>query len=138
MPGRRKKMAEDKVKRVPKLKKDLTIHPLVKLTVAEGEKGEMSFDFTTLPDDIQGKLGPFGLGHKLGDAAAGRKGVDAEEAIQKVWDGLMAANWSVRAPAAPKVSVAQIADNFAKLSGKDKAVAASLLKGLNITVPGME
>ena len=131
-------MAEEKVKRAPKLKKDLTTYPIVKLTVAGGAKGEMSFDFGTLPRDVQGKLGPFGLGHKLGDSGAGRTGKDAEEAIIKVWDGLVAGNWSVRAPAVPKVSVSAIAENYAKLSAKDKIAAAALLKGLNIKLPGME
>jgi len=33
----------------------------------------MTFDFNTLPKDIRVKFGPFGLGHKLGDSAAGRE-----------------------------------------------------------------
>jgi hypothetical protein len=35
---------------------------------------DMAFDFTKLPVDVQTKFGPFGLGHKLGDAAAGCSG----------------------------------------------------------------
>ena len=53
-------------------------------------------DFTELPADIQAKLGPFGLASKLGDAAAGREGSDAAEAIKKVWEGLVAGDWTVR------------------------------------------
>lgn len=120
-----------------KLEKDLTEHPLVKITALEGDKGQQVFDFTTLPEDIQSRLGPFGLGHKLGDAAAGRRGAEAEEAIAKVWDGLMAGDWSVRAPAVPKVSIKAIADNYEMLSTKEKATAQKLLKDLGMKIPGI-
>lgn len=106
----------------------------VKITVLGGDKGEMSFDFTTLPDDIQAKLGPSGLGHKLGDAAAGTAGKDAEEAIQKVWDGLVAGNWSVRAPAQPKIAVSTITNNLAALSPEEQEAAKAALAKLGITL----
>jgi len=77
------------VKRPRKLMKDLTDEGVVKITAIDGNAGEVAYDFSTLPEDIQAKLGPFGLSHKLGDAAAGKSGADAEESIQKVWDGLM-------------------------------------------------
>ena len=77
----------------------------VKISVLNGAKGEMVFDFNALPDDIKTSLGPFGLNHKLGDAAAGKEGTDAEDAITRVWEGLLAGDWSVRAPASPKVSI---------------------------------
>ena len=71
-------------------------------------ESNLTFDFATLPDGIQAKLGPFGLGHKLGDAAAGKEGQEAVDAINKVWDGLMNNDWSVRAPAGEKVSKSSI------------------------------
>ncbi len=113
--------------RAKKLTKDL-------LTVADGDKGAMTFDFSQLPQKIQKAFGPFGLGHKLGDSAAGRKGKDAEEAIKKVWDGLMNGDWSVRAPAQPKVAISTIVSNLDKLEGAEKETAKALLKSLGISV----
>ncbi len=97
-----------------------------------GEKGEMDFPFASYPADVQTKFGPFGQGHKLGDAAAGRSGSDAEEAIIKVNAGLLNGDWSTRAPAVPKVKVSDIIANFANLSAKEKATAAPLLAALGI------
>ena len=121
-------------KRARKLEKFID-GTIVKLTALGGEKGQMSCDFDLLPEPIKAKLGPFGLSHKLGDAAAGKEGVDAEVAIQKVYDGLIANNWSVRAPAVPKVGVADIVANFQNLSDKEKKAAAPLLKSLGIALP---
>ncbi len=129
---------EAKKKSRRKLTKDLATKPgVVIMEALGGVKGATDYNFSTLPKDIQEKLGPFGLGHKLGDAAAGRAGKDAEEAIDKVWDGLMKGDWSVRAPATPKVKVSEIAANFAKLSPKEKDKAASLLTALGIDLPGL-
>ena len=130
--------APEAAKRNKKLLKDLSKSPIVAITAEGGEKGAMQFDFTKLPQIVKDKLGPFGLGHKLGDSAAGRTGKDAEEAIQKVWDGLMSGDWSVRAPAAPKVSLSDIASNFEKLSNPEKAKASALLAALGIKLPGVK
>jgi len=110
---------------------------VVAITVIDGENGTMEFNFNDLPEEIQVKFGPFGLGHKLGDAAAGKKGVDAEEAITKVFDGLMDSNWSVRAPAAPKVSTKVISENFGNLSEDEQAAAKAVLASLGINIPGI-
>lgn len=109
----------------------------VTISVLDGNQGEMSFDFATLPQDIQDKLGPFGLNHKLGDSAAGKAGVEAEEAIMKVWNGLLEGDWSVRAPAAPKVSTKAIADNFTNLSEAEQNAAKQVLAALGIKIPGI-
>lgn len=121
--------------RAKKLTKDLATKPgCVILTVAEGEKGAMEYDFSQLPPKIQKSFGPFGLGHKLGDSAAGRKGKDAEDAINKVWNGLMKGDWSVRAPAQPKVAISTIVGNLDKLDGAEKETAKVLLKSLGISL----
>lgn len=109
----------------------------VKLTVLGGEKGEMNFPFSKYPVEIQKALGPFGQGHKLGDSAAGRSGKDAETAIIKVHEGMMANDWSVRAPAQPKVKLSEIAQNFLKMTDAEKAKAAPLLKSLGIDLPNI-
>lgn len=110
---------------------------VVKIEVLEGAQGEMRFDFNSLPDDICTKMGPFGLNHKLGDSAAGKTGVEAEEAINKVWQGLLDGDWSVRAPSAPKVSTKVIADNFSNLSEDEQNAAKAVLESLGIAVPGV-
>lgn len=107
---------------------------IVKITVLGGNKGEMSFDFATLPEKIQASFGPFGLGHKLGDSAAGTSGVEAETAIQKVWDGLVAGDWSVRAPAQPKIAISTIASNLGALSPEEQEAAKVALAKLGITL----
>ena len=123
--------------REKKLTKDLTKPNTVIITVAGGEKGAMEFPFEKLPEAIQKKFGAFGYGHKLGDSAAGRSGKDAEAAINKVNDGLLAGDWSVRAPAAPKINVAELAANFEKLSPKEQQVAKKFLSSLGLAIPGV-
>jgi len=130
--------AEDVTKRGRKLEKDLaTYEGKVAITVLGGTKGQMIFDPAELPGDVQNKLVPFGLGHKLGDAAAGKSGVEAEEAIEKVWEGLKTGDWTVRAPAAPKVSLKDVAANFQNLSDEEKAQAKLLMASLGIKLPGI-
>ena len=107
------------------------------ISVVGGNEGEKTFDFLELPEAIQEKLGPFGLNHKLGDAAAGKSGVEAEEAIQRVWEGLMSGDWSVRAPAAPKVSLKAVADNFSNLDEGEQEAAKALLASLGMKIPGI-
>jgi hypothetical protein len=127
-------MTEQTEKRVKKLAKEIEGN-LVKITVGGGS--EMVFDFDSLPADIQTKLGPFGLGHKLGDAAAGKEGQEAEEAINKVFDGLKGGDWSVRAPSGPRVSVKSLTDKLANLPSDQAAAAAALLKQLGVNIPGI-
>ena len=127
----KKKAEEAKPKKVKRLSKGIegTV-----LTITEGQTGtEMKFDFKDLPKAIQESFGPFGMSHKLGDAAAGKKGQDAVDAINKVWEGLMAGNLTVRAPAAPKITKKSILDKFNEMpDGKEKATAEGLLKKLGL------
>lgn len=91
-----------------------------------------TYDFNSLPAEIQAKLGPFGLASKLGDCAAGREGADAAEAIKKAFDGMLAGDWTVRAAAAPKVTISSIKENLAKLSDTEREAAMALLAGLGV------
>lgn len=120
-----------------KLSKDLSQEGLVKITVKDGERGEMVFDFSLLPADIQAKLGPFGMGHKLGDSAAGKQAKDAEDAIMQTWNGMMEGKWTIRVPAAPKVSVKEVASNFQNLDEKEQKKAKALLESLGLKIPGV-
>lgn len=91
----------------------------------------LTCDFAELPGAIQALLGPFGMSQKLGDAAAGKKGQDAVDAIAKVWEGLMAGNWSVRAPAAAKITKGSIQGKIdAMPEGPEKELAKTLLADL--------
>ena len=125
------------VRKPQKLKKDLSEPGIVKITVAGGKKGTLSFNFNTLPKTIQVLLGPFGLGHKLGDSAAGKSGVEAEEAVETTWKGLVEDKWTVRVPASPKVSLVEVAGNYEKLSDREKKTAQALLASLGIKIPGI-
>jgi hypothetical protein len=101
--------------------------------INEGTTGKViNYDFAKLPPEIQKNLGPFGLGHKLGDAAAGKSGQEALDAIQKVYDGLVKGDWLVRAPAAEKVSKKGILDKFNALNPKEQEIARGLLEKLGI------
>lgn len=126
--------AAEPTKRQKKLGKNVNYETnMVELNI-EGEA--VSYAFNALPDEIKAKLGPFGLGHKLGDAAAGKEGAEAKEAIQKVYDGLMASDWSVRAPAGPRVSLKTLADNVSKLDPASQDAAKALLTSLGVKIPG--
>jgi hypothetical protein len=91
-----------------------------------------TYDFNSLPEEIQAKLGPFGLASKLGDCAAGREGADAAEAIKKAFDGMLAGDWTVRTAAAPKITISSIKENLAKLSDTEREAAMALLAGLGV------
>ena len=124
----------EKPKKKRVLTKDLASEPGTVILEAGGGTGEKKYKFDLLPLDIQSKLGPFGLGHKLGDGAAGRKGADAEEAIDKIWTGLMAGDWSVRAPAQPKIKESDILSKYNNMTDKEKKAAKPLLEALGIPV----
>jgi hypothetical protein len=95
----------------------------------------LTFDFDTLPESIKSLLAVYGMSQKLGDAAAGKKGQEALNAINKVWKGLSEGNWSVRAPAAEKISKKSIMGKYSEMpDGKEKELAAKLLEKLGITL----
>jgi hypothetical protein len=95
----------------------------------------LSFDFSKLPKEIQEKLGPFGLTHKLGDAAAGEAGQDAVDSINKVWEGLLAGNWAVRGARGESVSFSMLNAGIDKLPPKEAEAARALLTKLGILKP---
>lgn len=116
-----------------KLEKDLATKPgKVLIRAFQGKKGQMEFDPATLPKEVREKLLPFGLSHKLGDAAAGKDGADAEEAILKVWEGLKSGDWTVRAPAAPKVTKKQLSENLEKMDPKKREEAKKMLEAMGL------
>lgn len=127
---------EGKTKKTKKLSKVIEGNVL---TITDGTTGTvLTFDAGSLPADIQKKLMPYGLSQKLGDAAAGKEGKEAVDSINKVWEGLMKNDWTTRAPAAEKVNKKDIAEKFAALDPKMKAIlmkdekTAALLASLGV------
>ena len=106
------------------------------LTIIEGVTGtSMTFDAAKLPATIQANLMPYGLSQKLGDAAAGREGKEAVDAINKVWEGLMKGDWSVRVPAGAKITQNSLLDVYKAMpDGKEKDVMAGLLAKIGVKV----
>jgi hypothetical protein len=104
------------------------------LTITESATGTvMTFDAGKLPETIQANLMPYGLSQKLGDAAAGKAGKTAVDAINAVWDGLALGNWKVRAPAAEKISKNDIMATYTAMpEGKEKIVFKGLLEKLGV------
>lgn len=106
----------------------------VKIQVVGGDQGEMTFLMSDLPEDIVTKLAPFGLGHKLGDAAAGCSGIEAEAAVQKVWEGLTKGEWTTRQPAAPKIDRKVVLERMNGMSPEDQEKAKALLASLGVSL----
>ena len=104
------------------------------LTIIEADTNTtMTFDAGSLPEGIQANLMPYGLSQKLGDAAAGKAGQVAVDAISKVWEGLVKGDWSVRAPATEKISKSSILDTYTAMEeGAEKEVFKGLLIKLGV------
>lgn len=104
----------------------------------DGEVKTMVFDSAELPAEIKSHLIPFGLGHKLGDSAAGCSDPDdIESAIQATWEALAEGKWTLRKPAEPKekgakVSKKSLLEGLQNLSESERAVASELLAKLGI------
>lgn len=120
-------------KREKKLTKEIE-GTVVTIEALGGEKGPVAFDVAELSEEICQSLIAFGAASKLGDAAAGRSGKDAEDAIQKVWDGLVKGEWTVRQAALPKVKMADVKNALANMSPEDAEKARALMAQMGITL----
>lgn len=107
---------------------------VVTIEAIGGEKGAVAFDVAELCEEICQSLIAFGAASKLGDAAAGRSGKDAEDAIQKVWDGLVKGEWTVRQAALPKVKMADVKNALANMTPEDAEKARALMAQMGITL----
>lgn len=109
----------------------------VVLTIGEVE---YRYDTALLSDDIRARLAVFGAGHKLGDSAASSKTPeDMKKNIDRVWDGMLAGNWTTRQPAeasekVPKISTKTIMANLALLPPEQQEQAKALLASMGITL----
>lgn len=108
---------------------------VVKIAVIGGEKGEMVYNFSDLPADIKAKLGPFGLSHKLGDAAAGKSGTEAEEAIIKTFEALMESNWATRISNGPSIPTKkELTERVGALPDSEREEVMALLAKLGVKI----
>ena len=123
---------ENAPKRPRKLNKTIEGSDIALEIVSLGET--LSYSFDSFSDDIKAKLGMFGLSQKLGDAAAGKDGEDARDAIVKVAEGLIAGDWTIRAPASPKVTKKEITNNLSNMSDEEQSAARELLAKLGISL----
>jgi|PlaIllAssembly_1097288.scaffolds.fasta_scaffold08500_3 hypothetical protein len=125
---------EEVTKRPRKLTKDVSDPKVCKITVIGGTKGEMLFPLSDLPDSIMTILPCFAVGHKLGDAAAGESGADAEASITATWEAMKSGNFTVRTPAEPKVTLSAIKANLENLPPEQQEAAKAQLALLGITL----
>jgi len=123
---------ETKSRKRKVMTKDLSKYPGKLVITVVGVDGELVFDPKDLPQEIQDRLPAFALNHRLGDAAAGKAGQEAVDSINKVWEGMMANNWSVRAPAAKKVNLNTLAANLDKLDPAEQEATRKALEAIGI------
>ena len=107
---------------------------VVTITAIGGLLGEMKFDASLLPKNVQDALIPFGLSHKLGDSAAGTKGEESEEAINAVWDSMMKGEWSSRKSAEPKFTKSSLTNALSGLSPEEAEKVRALMASVGITL----
>ena len=109
---------------------------IVCMEVVDGNRGVLRFDTKDLPDAIKSKMIPFATLKKLGSqgACAGKKGKEAEEAIEAVWASLLNGDWTLRQPAQPKVTIKNITANMAELSADEQTIARELLARLGLKI----
>lgn len=98
-----------------------------------GTNSIIRYDSTKLNAEVQKHLFYHGLEQKIGDAAAGKSGKDAVDSMNKVWEGLLKGDWTVRAPAGEKITKSSVLDKFNAMpegKAKEQAKAALIALGL--------
>lgn len=113
--------AKAKSKRSKKLGKAFEGNVLV---VTTGTGTVVKFDMAPLSKIVNDWLLKHGFSQKIGDAAAGKEGKEAVESMQKVYDGLVKGDLTVRAPKTEKINKADVAAKFNALDAAQKAILA--------------
>lgn len=112
---------------------------IIKMTVVDGEQGEMQFDVNELSPEIQEKAFIFGVYKKLGTqgAMSAKVGVAAETAVIAQFNALKKGEWKVRATGGAKKSVTlkSVADKLGNLSEEDQKAAIEQLRKIGIELP---
>ncbi len=106
------------------------------LTITEGVTNTvLKYDAKAFTPEIKERLMMHGFSQKLGDAAAGKEGLEAVEAIKKVADGIVKGDFTVRVPAAEKITKKGILDIYTAMpAGKEKDIFKATLEKLGIKV----
>ena len=118
-----------------RLKKDLVSEDGKLGIEVIGGTGIKFYDPNELPTEVQEKLPVLALSHKLGDAASGLDDPTfIEETIEKVWNAMLAGEWTTRKPGQPKIALKDIKDNLDSLTDEEKEAARVLLKTLGIAI----
>ena len=106
-----------------------------------GMDEDMVFDSNDLPKEIQNRLIPFAVGHKLGDSAAAAKTPeDAQKNINRVWNNLLAGEWkTAREPGeatskTSRITQKTILANLEKLPMEQKKAAKELLVAMGFSL----
>ena len=103
-------------------------------------KEELRYDSATLPQEMKDRLIVSGLGHKLGDSAAGAKTPEESKTnIERVWTNLMAGEWKTAREASeesktPKISQKTILENLEKLPPEQQEAAKVLLAAMGFAI----
>ncbi len=93
---------------------------------ADGWKYEMTLDLSKVPSALVTDLLLHGLKQKVADAASGAKTeAEAEAAMGKAWDAIVAGDWSSRVAGSGVGEEVRIARQIARIALKAKVGAAS-------------
>lgn len=106
------------------LKKDYDVETAVAVIsfLESGNKLEVKLD--SLPPEIVRQAALHGLNQKLGDAASGLQGAEAEEAVTSVYEQIVAGQWNATrekgeaAPSLIAMAVFRFKEKLGKLNGE--------------------
>jgi len=130
-------MAKDEVKEKEATKRPKKLSKTIEgtvLTMTFDNGKALKFDVNSLTPAIQEKCKLHGMSQKLGDAAAGKDGDTAVEAVNKTWEALAKGDWSFKVPAGPKITKAVLGEKIGTLNKKDQEEAKAILAKLGIVL----
>ena len=113
-------MAEQKSTRAKVLDKDYDVDAGKIVITFQASGNKLEGLLSSLKPEIVTRAALHGLNQKLGDAAAGKQGDDAEEAVTSVWEQLVGGDWNAKAETgeARPSFVAQAVYNLKLAAGK--------------------
>jgi len=127
----------NEVKRVRRLKKFFTDEGIgvFQVTMEDDTVSELEINSEELSESVQLKALQHGLLSKIGDAAAGKSGQEAVDAIQRVIDTLIAGNWNTRKEGGGATGWKKaVADKLAAMSDEEREAAIATLAKAGLTL----
>jgi len=116
-------MAEEVTKKVKKVAKVVDGFTLT-VTTAEGDV--LVYDASTLSQAIKDNLLMHGLSQKIGDCFAGKEAAEGKAQAEKTFEALVKGEWSIRVPAAEKITKKDVLAAYEGLSDEEKEIAKKL------------